>query len=493
MCWQAGVQPRGGVTEGFRCALMPPTRMTPSQIAAKDVQAWLDAHPFIRDAIRWWFSNGEVLPGIGWPASMWSSFVSAIQVAVNDFPKWIKAYEGTGLPKNEFDTSKNDLALTVWSDAAAFENFTSYVAVAIAAELNGLLPWSLTELDPAGLAVLFDGSKNYKPVHYTSPGAISVATDKYVPFKAMGTKEGYVVQCHNSYTAFVPMHAATVWQWLHANKLVGQTRLQCIVALIAWCLPRTQHSYAPYPAPPSKSGTYGVFTEADSLFQWDYGGGMLQSSVLSGILKSDGKKWSYTYHFVNGCSGAVALLRFMLAPLGVPVAALGGCGHSLPGFLSEGKYLSHGDDIYQKKWTAQELLIDDDKFESWFGQDSYVDVAKDPELMHLGSAPLSVSSFPLCARYVGRRITELAIMKLPDSLLDDMCADLDKGLELFAGDPVVAESARQQSIFAQSLQYEVNVAGKWVSVPAFTLKELNAYAFWQRVQAKLQKTNWCQD
>ena len=62
----------------------------------------------------------------------------------------------------------------------------------------------------------------------------------------------------------------------------------------------------------------------------------------------------------------------MLRVVNIPVKNVPGGGHSLPYFMSEGKYLSHGDDPYD--WTMrnsaipiEELFIDQSTYDAWFG------------------------------------------------------------------------------------------------------------------------------
>jgi hypothetical protein len=87
-------------------------------------------------------------------------------------------------------------------------------------------------------------------------------------------------------------------------------------------------------------------------------------------------------------------------------------GHAQPWFVTESRYLSHGDDPYNQltKATppipAAEIPINQSKFDSWFG--------------------VGVSDADK-AKNVGRRTRELAITYLPNVLLHDYCNDQSAG------------------------------------------------------------------
>ena len=127
---------------------------------------------------------------------------------------------------------------------------------------------------------------------------------------------------------------------------------------------------------------------------------------------SQASPWDGIKHWTAGCRGYPGFLRAVLRTLNIPIVHKHQCGHALPYFSADGLYLSHGDDPYHRytrtdpPYSMFELLIDQSKFDSWFGS--------------------AVSDEDRC-RNVGGGLAELTIQYLPTALLGDYCADQAAG------------------------------------------------------------------
>jgi len=165
------------------------------------------------------------------------------------------------------------------------------------------------------------------------------------------------------------------------------------------------------------------------------------------------------HHFTAGCWGTTGFLRMVLRTINIPVVLEERCNHALPHFVysaSHEFYLSHGDDPYNKlyktstpKFPPLDLIIDQYKFDQWFNKDSSEEIICDN---------------------VGRHALELAVEYLPKELLKIYCDDLIKNK--------THENGRiYNEIFRNHL----------------SLKELDSFGFWERLQNKIDGLGGCEE
>ena len=179
------------------------------------------------------------------------------------------------------------------------------------------------------------------------------------------------------------------FQFLSDNNMIAQDRLRTIGNLVNWCRYNMKHFI-------------GRFTAENAENHWQYRGTTPVSRVISGTMFHS-SFWNAELfsHHTGGCWGTTAFLREVLRVVNIPVkradAVPAHGGHSLPYFMSEGKYLSHGDDPYD--WgirnfpiPIEELFIDQATYDEWFGPN-----APPPYVSGLRSVS------------VGRRASELTI------------------------------------------------------------------------------------
>src|SRR5215217_2425075 len=166
---------------------------------------------------------------------------------------------------------------------------------------------------------------------------------------------------------------------------------------------------------------------------------------------SQASPWDGIKHWTAGCHGTAGFLRAVLRTTNIPVAHKHRGGHALPYFSADGLYLSHGDDPYHHytrtdpPYSMSELLIDQSKFDSWFGS-AVPDGTK--------------------RRNVGGRVAELAIQYLPKGLLGDYCAD---------------QAARRSH------------ADGWVAgnLTCYTVAQLQKQHLWARMDSKIKSLGGC--
>ena len=153
-------------------------------------------------------------------------------------------------------------------------------------------------------------------------------------------------------------------------------------------------------------------------------------------------------HLTGGCWGAAGFLLSVLRNLNIPFKVVE-CNHGQGHFVTEGRYLDHGDSLYHplnrddpSSYPQAELLIDEATYAAWF------------------------PSTADCSN-VGRRIIELAKQYLPLYLLRLYCNDQAAGKTHANGE----------------------VAALLSSV--YTVAELEADNLWGRMDAKIALLGGC--
>jgi hypothetical protein len=337
--------------------------LTRRQAQAFDLDAWLRHHPDVCNAIVWETPDGaKAYPE--WSASRKADLAGAFRTAWRDEPAGLD-----DPPPNLISLDDEGRLQTAVSKQDAWELFKALVAQSLAVEVGDRVDWSLTEYDADQLARTLDGRKTF---------AWSRGLD------------GYMLDVKG-----VPAPPSVARSFLRDEGLVAGSRLETIGRVLGWCKRLVHFTGHPNPKQMEK--------------HWYYRGHPPASRVISGTVKPP---FENPRHYTGGCWGTTAFLHSLLRVVNVPVDVVIGGGHTMPHFMAEDRYLSHGDDPYSKLMPATppipptELLIGPAKFDDWFGD-------------HRSSAEQRQN--------VGRRNYELAVEYLPNLLVEKHCEDRAAG------------------------------------------------------------------
>ena len=398
---------------------LPIPLTTTAQADEPDLAAWLAEHPLVSEAIRWKDSNGPTRAYPNWSETQKADLYETYQAVWSGH-----SLELTDPPPNMRHLADDQSALTVLSEDHAWSLFLAHVAYSLAVETGGWVPWSLTEYSQDELLELFDGSRTFR--------------------RSSG---GYEL-IHRA----VPAPPDATFEFLSANLMIAQDRLHTIGNLHEWSRDLIHF--------------LGGFTAKNVEGHWHYRGGMPVSRVISGTTPifypykkgdtSPPKELTFG-RYTAGCWGTTAFLRAVLRVVNIPVKAVTGGGstgrHSMPYFMSEGKYLSHSDDLYSQNtrsspgFPIEELFIDQATYDAWFG----------PGV-----------SLPPGKSNVGRRGSDLTIKYLPRILLAQRCRDIREG------------RSRSKSL-----------VWIWAGFPNYSVEELEAMNLLDRIDAKIDGLGGC--
>ena len=390
--------------------------MTTVQANEPDLAVWLTEHPLVSQALRWEDSNGiRAYPN--WSATQKEDLYKTYQKVWNR-----QSLELTDPPPNIVQLSDDESIRTVLSKDHAWPLFLTHVAYSLAVETGRWVPWSLTEYSQEELLALLDGSRMF--------------------------------QWNNGFGGYEPTYRVIpappdfTFAFLSANLMIAQDRLHTIGNLLEWSRANMIHYL-------------GSFTAKNVEGHWQYRGATPVSRIISGTtgvayLRKKGnyspppKELSFG-HYTAGCWGTTAFLRAVLRVVNIPVTEVTSHGHSLPHFMTESKYLSHGDDPYSQNvrsrpgFPIEELFIDQTTYDAWFGP---------------GVSPEKNN--------VGRQTNDLTIKYLPRILLLQRCRDIREG--------------RPNSN---------SLVKSWAGFPTYSVQELEAMNLWGRIDAKIDRLGGC--
>ena len=380
-----------------------------------DLAAWLAEHPLVSEAIRWKDSNGPTRAYPNWSETQKADLHETYRAVWSG-----QSLELTDPPPNMRHFADDQSVVTVLSKDHAWQLFLAHVAYSLAVETGRWVPWSLTEHSREELLELFDGSRTFRR-----------------------TSGGYEL-IHRA----VPAPPDATFEFLSANLMIAQDRLHTIGNLLEWS--RNLIHFL------------GDWRAKNVEGHWQYRGEAPVSRVISGTTPifypykkgdtSPPKELTFG-HYTAGCWGTTAFLRAVLRVVNIPVKAVTSDGHSMPYFMSEGKYLSHGDDPYGQNvrsspgFPIEELFIDQATYDAWFG----------PGV-----------SLPPGKSNVSRRVSDLTIKYLPRILLAQRCRDLREG-----------RSGSKSLVWS------------WAGFPNYSVEELEAMNLWDRIDAKIDELGGC--
>jgi hypothetical protein len=398
---------------------------------APDLNAWLEAHPKVRDTIFWQTPPALTVslgggPYSGWTAARKKALVDAYEVAWNQAPTNL-----VDPPPNAIQMGDDDFYHTGLKETYAWPLYLAHVAQSLAIEIGRRVSWSLDEYTGESLAILLDSRQMF------------TWNPKYSAYEIQHTQSGSAL--------LAPPDVA--FGFLKANKILPSTRgiigpafpkpnerRMTIARLFDWCRLNMWHSLH----------DQGGKTGEDI---WQYRGFPPVSRIISGTTSGVDKPAIAFKHWTAGCNCTTGFLRAVLRTVNIPVKHTSVCGHTLPYFPSEGKHLSHGDDLYGKtsrldpltkkmSYPSDQLFIDQTKYNAWFGK--------------------GVSDEAKCNN-VGRQSTELMIEYPTTFVLRMYCDDLKAKLSHADG--------------------QVYGFFKYI----YSLPELETTGIWQRLDKELEK------
>lgn len=381
----------------------------PESLKVIDLTVWLASHPAVRAKIIWESAEGpRSFPD--WSLEQQRELQAAFQVAALG-----QSIAMADSPENLAKPADDQFPTTVIGSRDAWTLYIAHVARTLAVETGRLVAWSLEDYVGEDMAWLLDSRAIF---HWDNNWG------------------GY--QFYSFQGGAIPAPIELTLKFLKERELVGPTRLKTIANVLEWARGNLQHMLGPQ--------TTKVFES-----HWRYRGFPLLSRLIEGTVLPGYEDWG-ARHWTAGCWGTLGYIKAVLQLVNIPVRPDGACGHVIPCFPGEGKCLTHGDDPYNgltqanPPYPAEEMLVTEDQFNSWFG-DSVPDEEK-------------------CAN-VGRQVRENAIRYLPNVLLLYRCLDLASG------------QTKQSGQVYQALGTDYSVA------------QLDARKLWERIDEKVAALGGC--
>jgi hypothetical protein len=263
----------------------------------------------------------------------------------------------------------------------AWKYYLAYVSHCLVVELDKLVHWSILKYNESQLNLLLDSKSLFE--YSESEDIYSISRWNETLF---------------NHGATTPGDPTRIYDFLSKEELIGITRIDSIGRLLGWC--RTNMYKVTDKSTPQNYSEY-----------WQYEG----YPPVERIIKGTNHPELGFHHFTAGCWVTAGFLRGVLRTINIPVALEERCNHALPSFTYNNHkfYLSHGDDPYNKlykittfQFPPSDLLIDHNKFESWFDK-------KLPE--------------ETICNNVGKHAFELILEYLPDEILKEYCDDTANG------------------------------------------------------------------
>ncbi len=401
--------------------------------AAADVVRFLGENPRIAAAMLWLGADNQLKPYAEWPQGLKDKLALAVdQLLVSGT---------TGLPEVMANQAADflgddDLVKTILSIEDAEDLYVANVAQSLILEMTGTLRWSLADLSEHELELLLSSK-----VYGAQDGPwIVQQSGFYLHYGSFAAVTGY----HVDTKGILPAPPELIRDFMAAEDLVGDSRYETIIRTINWARYHLTH-YS------------GGRSAKNFENHWDYRGAPPLARILAGTTHKEGGSSRY---FTAGCHGTNWFLIHLLRAVNIPVQYVYWSGHAIPSFPSEALYLSHGDDPYvttgqysppfPEPYPTSEVPISEATYREWFSTSNSREENRNN---------------------VGRRTTELAVEHLPQTLLLARCRDRDQGLSN-----------------AESYVYSPGAFGigrHW------TVAELEAMRFWERMDAKIEQYGGC--
>lgn len=332
--------------------------------------------------IQWYFA-GNIVPWANWPGWAKQELADSFGKTVTWYQSGMSSYPGV-LPQdplfvmNEVYLKNGGPGGTVFDEVTvARPIYLGHVAMSLAAEIYGWVPWSLKNFTDMQLYLLYRPSAFFWPCNYGVAGFCTPAG---------GT----------------PTNAVVEMKFLKQNNLIGKNKAETIVRVLGWARRNLWHTGG------------GSFTY-DVMFQYfGYYGAPPVSRILQGTVITDPATpddWKINpHHWTAGCLGTSVFLPFLVRAINIPAdqVAAGG-GHISVSFPSEGLYMSHGDDPYAQDMRSDApddlLPINKATYDLWFPASEQATTEKN----------------------TGRRTTEINLQYPGEYTMNLYCKDVNAG------------------------------------------------------------------
>jgi hypothetical protein len=336
-----------------------------------DLTGWLNSHTTIANAIKWQQSPADMANAYTPPTDAnkvtWSSWSASQKNDLNqaylDTCKWFVlgatqvAMNPNGLtdqPTN-INPNVNDNSTTTGQDVTQsylWSLYIAHVSFSLTVEITTKVPWSIQTYDATSLRLLFDST--------------SFAWNLFNSRWDMGEYSLHLPTNrvdNRPHTQFAPPR--WIYPWLKTNNIIVSDKLTTIGNVLQWMRVNMDHFIG--------ADNYG---NVNSI--WQYRGYPPISKIIAGTVDSNNPGYG-TRHWTAGCHGSVGFLNAMLRIINVPVQPVWVCGHELAYFITEHKYMDHGDDPYNQnvKNSASPILnvlIDEATYQARFGNDQTVNI-----------------------------------------------------------------------------------------------------------------------
>jgi len=403
-----------------------------ASVTVSDVGAFLKENSHIATAMVWLGTDNRPKPYAGWPQAMKDKLVLAIKQLRGD---------GTGLPEVAINQAADLLAddawpVTVFSKEDAEDLYVANIAHSLILEMDGTLPWSLDDLSDRELEMVL-GWRSFFLAH---------TSDDSRYWAAPAGVSGYVMFIRAS-----PAPPEVIREFIADNDLVGRSRYETIIRTIDWARYHLTHFC-------------GGTTAQNYEDHWDYRGAPPLARMFVKTTREGNPDCPRrgTGHYTAGCGGTTWFLIHVLRAVNIPVEDMDmpDSGHATPGFPSEGLYLSHGDDPYMRSgwhsppfpepYPSNEIPISEAQYTEWFNESNSREENQNN---------------------VGRKATELMVEHLTQWLLHLRCEDRSDGTP--------KESSR---VYRPG---STGIGRYW------TVADLDAMSFWERMDAKIAQYGGC--
>ena len=338
---------------------LPPTT---TQVTAQE--AWDSLDPALLDAMVWEAPGGSVQTGYpNWDPAMQATLRSAFDRAWEGQPSLIAVDPVANLASN---AAEDDTSCSQYISAAdATDLFTEYAGNTLAVEAGGRVPWSISGYSPTELATLLDSRQMFIWYAGGTPAPASY-------------RIRHLITTEDTRGWSTPATAEHAWGFMQDK--IGASRIETIGSVLEWFRGAVHFS---------GSHRYGNCDD-----HWQYRGYVPAIRVIEGTTKTSTGSFR---HYTAGCHGTYGFLRSVLRSVNIPVGqyAESGFGHSLPHFLVDDVYMSHGDDPYNAycrydDYPGTALLVDAATFATWFPNptDHYYSVGRQVRVCAIQYLPL---------------------------------------------------------------------------------------------------------
>lgn len=326
------------------------------------IREWIDAHPKVAYSIKWEFQRDNYPGGydqketakISWPD--WSDAQKqALETAFLEAQTWFHSSdpfttlnETIQYPPTNIDESVAEDDASPWMKVSAdyaWEFYIRWIAQNLLAEYEHHFAWSILDYDTEMLKGLLDSTSL----------VANVSSSSYAMSTGSPAHPNYVRPSGNM-GASLPAPPRYTYAFLHNSNLIGSSRENTIVRLLDWSSQNLSHFY-------------GASTMKNHEEHWQFRGPPPITRIVEGTIRVGE---TTPQHWTAGCHGTTGFWRNVLRAANIPVQIQNRCEHSIAHFLTEHKYVDHGDDPYNWDFkglgvSTLQLLVSEKTAESWFG------------------------------------------------------------------------------------------------------------------------------